>query len=372
MYRKNYSINKMLLSAAVALALTACSSDKDANPAVATNKNPSVQNENVKEVKEGFTPATTPSNEVVADANASKPARQVTLSGQGTEEVFKKLKEKYPSLELNAVREVELGSEQFLYEFALPGGVKLAYTNANVDFILAGGELLTGSEADMRNITREAVQKKINEAYSALNKNLAIPFVYGKGERELFLFSDPDCVFCAGLEEIFANTSDALNATVYLVPYPLKGLHPDAERKARAILCSENPGLVWHDWMRYSYANREQMKDDTWNNWKAKTGFNDSVTNCEKANVMMSYSSQMVDTFGLNQTPSLIFPGAGVWAGMPSFEEIQKAFAYVEEIKAGRVPVMAPTPNNSPQGQGQSPANQGQTGGFKPAVVPGG
>ncbi len=366
---KDYSTKKVLLSVAVAIALSACSADKESQTTSAAGIS---AGEVEQEQNGGFTPASSQTNNVATNETPNGTPRQVSLLGAGTEEVFERIRKKYPSLELSAVREIQLGDGQSLYEFTLPGGVRLAYTNANVDFILAGGELLTGSEANMRNITREAVQKKIDEAYSALDRNMAIPFVYGKGERELFLFSDPDCMFCAGLEEIFANTADALNATVYLIPYPLKGLHPDAERKSRAILCSENPALVWHDWMRYSYANREQMRDETWSNWKTKTGFNDSVTDCEKADTVMSYSGRMVETFGLNQTPSLVFPGAGVWGGMPSFEEIQKAFAYVEEIKAGRVPVMAPTPTSTNQTQQNQQAEQApqQPDGFRPAVAP--
>ena len=155
--------------------------------------------------------------------------------------MLENIKKKFPSFKINTVHELKLNDTASLYGFTVENGAAMAYTNATADFILVGGELLTGDEASLRSVTRDRIQQQINEAYSALDREKGIKFVYGNGTREMFVLSDPDCPMCMGLEEMLATAGAQFNATVYVIPYPLKELHPDAARKARVIACSPNP-----------------------------------------------------------------------------------------------------------------------------------
>ena len=60
------------------------------------------------------------------------------------------------------------------------------------------------------------------------------------------MFTDPDCPYCRGLEEELKSVNDV---TAYLFMFPLKQIHPNAERHAKAIWCSSDPAKTWTAWM---------------------------------------------------------------------------------------------------------------------------
>jgi thiol:disulfide interchange protein DsbC len=60
------------------------------------------------------------------------------------------------------------------------------------------------------------------------------------------VFTDPDCPYCQRLEEELKSVSDV---TMYLFMYPLKRIHPNAERHAKSIWCSEDSAKVWTAWV---------------------------------------------------------------------------------------------------------------------------
>ena len=62
----------------------------------------------------------------------------------------------------------------------------------------------------------------------------------GNGPVEVVVFTDPDCPYCRKLDE-FLTSKHSKDITQYVFLFPLSNIHPNAEAKARHILCSADP-----------------------------------------------------------------------------------------------------------------------------------
>lgn len=96
-------------------------------------------------------------------------------------------------------------------------------------------------------------QKETSQVYqkimNSVKKSVTIKKVFGKGERELFVFTDPDCPFCLEQDrDLLSNLKASDNVTIYYVLNPIDELHPDATNKAAKIACSSNPSETWEKW----------------------------------------------------------------------------------------------------------------------------
>ena len=85
-------------------------------------------------------------------------------------------------------------------------------------------------------MTEERIAELGKIDVKSLPLNQAIKYVKGKGERTLYIFSDPDCPYCQRLEQ---NMVGVDNVTVYVFLYPLTSLHPNAEKVSNQIWCSK-------------------------------------------------------------------------------------------------------------------------------------
>ena len=72
----------------------------------------------------------------------------------------------------------------------------------------------------------------------------AVETVRGKGERKLFVFSDPDCPYCKRLEPELAKL-DNVSIHIFLLPV----LGPDSLEKSRNAWCAKDRTRVYLDWM---------------------------------------------------------------------------------------------------------------------------
>lgn len=165
-------------------------------------------------------------------------------SAQGTDKVVpmtpeaaglkKVLEQKFPGAEVRGV----VKSPYFgLYEVMFDD--RTVYTDAKAKYLLVGAVYDTESKTNLTD-ERQRKQNRLNVA--ALPLDLAIKKVKGNGERKLVVFSDPDCPFCAQLENTLKNID---NTTVYTFLFPIDQLHPDAARKSRMIWCAPDRVKAW-------------------------------------------------------------------------------------------------------------------------------
>lgn len=247
--------------------------------------------------------------------------------------VAEKLKEKYPNLTANEIRELNLPGNMAMFEFM--AGQQITYTNEDVDFLLVGGELLSGSGAQAVNFTQKSAGVRLKDAYTSIPMEGSIQYSYGNGQREVVIFSDPDCPFCQALEHMIETSQANLNARVAIIPYPIDSLHPDADRKSRYILCTADPSKSWRSWMlaaANSVMNAPEgaQVQDPWNAWAAQ---NPSKEGCERAS-LVDRAKEYGRVNGFNQTPILMFSNGMPYLGLPTREELEKAWEYVQNNPA--------------------------------------
>ena len=278
-------------------------------------------------------PPTSPTAGVAPVQSASTPAVEAPVVATGEDaQVLDRLKKTYPNLQISSLRAVAMSDGTRLYEFTLPG--MIAYTNATTSFVLVGGELITGAGDQVQNVTKSRAQEMGNALYKNLPFAQSIKYVYGNGERQAFVFTDPDCPFCQAFEAMMAANTANLNATVYVLPYPMDNSHPKADAKARYIWCTANPAQAWTSWMTSAAgASSEAAVDAAWSKWSAS---NPSTAGCPAA-ANVDTAKQLGFKLGINQTPTVIFTNGMPFYGAPTRGELDQAWAYVRDN-----PVVAP------------------------------
>lgn len=143
-----------------------------------------------------------------------------------------------PSL---TVRQLPFGG---LFEVNMLG--QEAYTNAKGEFLLIGGSLVDAK--NLEDVTLKRRPQFLREFFESLPLENAIKTAYGKGERVVVSFEDPDCPRCREQHAEWSKRAASFNATVYTFMFPLK-IHPDARRKAEFIWCQPDPSAAWRRWM---------------------------------------------------------------------------------------------------------------------------
>ncbi|MFU0842247.1 MAG: Thiol:disulfide interchange protein [Burkholderia sp.] len=116
---------------------------------------------------------------------------------------------------------------------------QLFYVDSTGRYVLTGSMLDVKAEQDLTEGLRKGYAKR---EWSTLPFGDAVKEVFGKGEREVVVFSDANCTFCRTMERVYEQTG---NLTVYTFIVPmLRG-----EENAREIVCSKDPAKAWRSWM---------------------------------------------------------------------------------------------------------------------------
>ena len=121
--------------------------------------------------------------------------------------------------------------------------------NIQMGAIVASYYLFIGQLVDpknQKNLTKERLIELNKIDVKQLPLEQAIRYVKGDGKRTLYIFTDPDYPYCQKLEQYMTAID---NVTVYLFPFPLKTLHPQAEEIANKIWCDKNQYEAWEDYM---------------------------------------------------------------------------------------------------------------------------
>jgi thiol:disulfide interchange protein DsbC len=135
-------------------------------------------------------------------------------------------------------------------------GDSIFYSDPTGNYIVSGTLLDTRTK---KNLTDFRVNERNAINFETLPFDKAIKVVKGDGSRKLAVFTDPDCPYCKRLEEEMKSIN---NVTMYLFMFPLKQLHPNAERHAESIWCADDSATAWSEWV----LDRKEPADKTCQN----------------------------------------------------------------------------------------------------------
>lgn len=250
-------------------------------------------------------------------------------SGWANEQKIRQLLNKqYPHLKEVPIKGTPIKG---IFEVNIDGNI--AYTNENLDFLLVGGSLI--NPKTFEDITANSKKQAAKDFIKSIPLEWAVKHVYGKGERILITFENPDCPNCRRQADIFKEDENKLNATVYTFVVPLSTF-PDSERKARFIYCSKNPGETWKQWIRWRGDMKSvpiPLKFDAPGKVTIENGsfvLDPSVNvNCP-ASLNVDKSRELFDRLGYNSTPRHIFADGSTARGWMTLEELEKGFQVVK------------------------------------------
>ena len=135
------------------------------------------------------------------------------------------LKKSFPNLRVDSVTESPIKG---LYEIV--AGNQVFYFSP--DGYLMFGELWS---KDGKNLTAEMREKVLAEKVKSIPLDKA--FKIGSGKHQVIEFTDPDCPYCRKVDEFLAKRADV---TRYVFFFPLRQIHPEAEKKAQYILSQKD------------------------------------------------------------------------------------------------------------------------------------
>jgi len=135
------------------------------------------------------------------------------------------LKKSFPNLRVDNVTESPIKG---LYEIV--AGDQVFYFSPNG--YLMFGELWS---KDGKNLTADMREKVQAEKVKSIPLDKALKI--GSGPRQVIEFTDPDCPYCRKVDEILSRRTDV---TRYVFFFPLRQIHPDAEKKAQYILSQKD------------------------------------------------------------------------------------------------------------------------------------
>lgn len=218
----------------------------------------------------------------------------VSLSVQATDtatEVAQRLRTLYPATTITRVNESRIAG---LFEVVM--GKNIAYADPSARYLIFGHLF---DMAEQRDLTADVLATLNRIDVSVLPIEDAIEVVRGRGERKLFVFSDPDCPYCRQLEDELPKLD---NVSIYTYLFPIAQLHPDAWDKARRVWCAQNRAAAWEALMRQGKLPESADESD-----------------CEHPIVR---NISLAGRLGIDATPTLILEDGTLLQGYRSAAEI--------------------------------------------------
>ncbi|MCH9741632.1 MAG: DsbC family protein [Proteobacteria bacterium] len=173
------------------------------------------------------------------------------------------------------------------------GGKQIFYTNKDGSRLLIGHIFNPTTNTDL---TQAHLDELNIVDWASLPMKDSITIKKGKGEREIAVFTDPDCPYCKKLEQEMEHID---NVTIHLFMYPLTSLHPNSKNIAQSVACSKDKPKAWSDYVLNGTA--PQAKSD-----------------CEAAK-MVDRNIEFGTKMGLSGTPAIIAKNGHVKPGyMPA------------------------------------------------------
>lgn len=117
------------------------------------------------------------------------------------------------------------------------------------DYVIVGNMISKGRSVSNESVM-EVQAKVVRERLSDLRALAAT--VYGRGQKEVFFVSDPDCPYCNGIKRRVKELADKNGYRVYLLWFPLP-MHPKAKEKAISFICERR---TYEDYLADAYGRR--------------------------------------------------------------------------------------------------------------------
>ena len=192
------------------------------------------------------------------------------------------------------VRSVTAAPVSGLYEILV--GNEIFYTDSSGKYLIQGEiiELASG-----KNITEQRQADLNRIKWADLNQANALKTVRGNGQRQLAIFSDPNCGYCKRLEKSLQQLD---NVTIYTYLIPI--LSSDSAQKSKQIWCSTDPYKSYIDWMI---------------NGTVPAGKNDCNNPLDK-------NLAFAKAYGITGTPTLFFTDGSRFPGAVQVSDIEKKF----------------------------------------------
>jgi thiol:disulfide interchange protein DsbC len=114
------------------------------------------------------------------------------------------------------------------------------------DYVIVGNMISMGKSVSNERVM-QVQAKAIKEKLSDLRALAAT--VYGRGQKEVFFVSDPDCPYCNGIKRKVKELADKNGYKVYLLWVPLP-IHPKAKEKAISFICEKR---TYEDYLADAY-----------------------------------------------------------------------------------------------------------------------
>lgn len=126
--------------------------------------------------------------------------------------------------------------------YSVVRGTEVVYINEDLSILINGDVVDLKANRSLTAGLRDANRPRFQMA--DLREADAIRI--GNGRRRIVVFSDPDCPYCRQLQGELGKLQDV---SVFVLPFPLTGLHPNAAAIAESIWCAPDRGVAWNGYL---------------------------------------------------------------------------------------------------------------------------
>lgn len=176
---------------------------------------------------------------------------------------------------------------------------EVVYINDDLTYLINGEVIDLETKQSLTQQLKAESRPKIDVSRLPITNAIKI----SEGKHKIYVFSDPDCPYCKRVE---ASLNQVDDVAVYVFPYPLVSLHPNAENVAINIWCQPDKSKAWRDYVEH-------------------TQLPSSLT-CENP---ISKNIQLAETLGINGTPALIFEDGTLVPGAIDTDQIKQIVSQI-------------------------------------------
>ena len=203
------------------------------------------------------------------------------------------------------VEDVTTAPARGLYQVTLKkgGALHLVYLDFSKNYLVNGPIIDIKSK---RNLTQQGVEAATTIDIAGIPLDKALVMGNPKGKRVLYLFSDPECPYCAKLHKtVMEMVKEDPQLKVYVILVPLD-IHPNSTWKTESIICT----------------SKKEMKGALGMLEKSYEGKEVPRLTCKS--VGGAEMKKIGAKLGVNVTPTMAFANGRVLMGARSKEEIRQ------------------------------------------------